>query len=182
MFHSSTAEMLSYWRTLKGEALAPARADVNPVDFRQVLSQVFMLGRQAPGDYRFRLAGGLLSELHGQTLRGEDILPLWCEDDRLQIKKALEGVARTAEPIVITAVAEAGSHMIRLEILLAPLANAEGQVDRIIGLYQPLSPIANLNERPVQRLIVSRIAKALDAANEDAPRLRLAALEGRLVG
>lgn len=182
MFHSSTTALLSYWRTLKGEARAPSRAAVDPAEFRRVLSQVFILGRCGPGDYRFRLAGGLLGELHGANLRGQPFLPLWGDDDRLQIGLALETLRKNAEPVVVTVVAEAGPHMMRMEILLTPLANPAGEIDRVLGLYQPLSPVAQLRDRPIQRLIVSRIAKALDAANEDAPRLRLAAVEGRLVG
>ena len=179
MHHSKTAELLAYWRSLSRDGLVPARADLDPMAFRELLPQVVMVGRQAPGDYRFRLAGGAVSELHGHIRRGDAALPLWADDDRVQIKAVLEAVTRRCEPVVITAVGEAGPFSLTLEILFAPLANKDGEVDRLLGLYQPLAPIARLHERPIASLSVIRIAKA---SGDDAPRLRLAAVSGRLVG
>jgi hypothetical protein len=147
--------------------------------FRELLPQVFMLGRLGAGDYRFRLAGSLVAELHGHVKRGDAALPLWGEDDRVQVRAALESVARRCEPVVVTTLGEAGPFSLTLEILFAPIANKDGAVDRLLGLYQPLAPLARLHDRPIQSLSVMRIAKA---SGDDAPRLRLAAVSGRLVG
>lgn len=182
MFHSSTTTLLAHWRGLRGERPAPLRRDLDPADFRQLLSQVFILGRTAPGDFRFRLAGGLVSDLHGRPLRGQSGLSAWAEHDQPHLLAVMEGVHRTAEPVVVTAVAQAGPAKVTLEILLAPVANAAGEIDRLIGLYQPLTPLAQLRDEPIDRLGVTRIVKALDALEETAPRLRLAAVGGRLVG
>jgi hypothetical protein len=179
MHHSKTDGLLAYWRSLSRTGLVPTRADFDPVAIRELLPQVFMLGRQAVGDYRFRLAGSTVAELHGHVKRGEAALPLWGEDDRVQVRAALESVVRRCEPVVVTALGEAGPFSLTLEILFAPLANADGEVDRLLGLYQPLAPLARLQDRAIQSLSVMRIAKA---SGDDAPRLRLASVSGRLVG
>ena len=179
MHHSKTDGLLAYWRGISRDSLVPARADLDPMAFRELLPQVFMLGRVAAGDYRYRLVGSAVDELHGTLKRGDAALPLWAEDDRVQLKAVFEAVARRCEPVVITALGEASPFSLTLEILFAPLAGKDGRVDRLLGLYQPLAPIARLHERPFAALSVMRIAKA---SGDDAPRLRLASVSGRLVG
>jgi hypothetical protein len=179
MHHSKTAGLLAYWRGLSRDGVVPARADLDPMAFRELLPQVLMLGRTGPGDFRFRLAGSIVEDLHGNIKRGAPVLPLWAEDDRVQLKAVLEAVARRCDPVVITTLGEAGPFSITLEVLFVPLAGKSGEVDRLLGLYQPLAPLARLHERPIEQLSVMRIAKA---SGDDAPRLRLAALSGRLVG
>jgi hypothetical protein len=182
MYHSNTSCLLAYWGELAAAGEVPARADFDPMAMRAMLDQVFMLGRAAPGEFRFRLAGAMVGQLHGRELRAHLVLPLWADDDRLQVKTAMESVLRRGEPIVITTEGHAGPFTTSLEILMAPLAGPDGSVDRIVGLYQPLTPIARLQERPIDQLSVARIVKAFDPSDEAAPRLRLAAISGRRVG
>jgi hypothetical protein len=143
---------------------------------------VFILGRAAPGDYRVRLAGGVMCDAYKRHLRGEAFLSLWGADEgRLQIKVALEQMLRNGEPIVVNAAAEAGPFATSLELMLAPLAGPTGAPDRVLGLFQPMLPLSVLHDRPIDVLTPSRVVKALDHA-QDTPRLRLAAISGRLVG
>ncbi|MDB5453623.1 MAG: hypothetical protein JWO33_2201 [Caulobacteraceae bacterium] len=181
MYHSNTKALLNYWRDLRGEAFAPARADIDPGLIREVLTQVFMLGRGAPGEYQFRLAGQVLCDAHKLSLRGHAFLSLWAEDDRLQLKLAMESMMRGGEPLVINAAADAGPYASSIELLLAPLRSANGEIDRVFGFFQPLLPLSVLHDRPIDQLCVSRILKAFDHA-EEPPKLRLAAVAGRIVG
>jgi hypothetical protein len=180
MYHSNTTALLNYWRDLRGEAQAPARADIDPAVIREVLTQVFFLGHDAPGQYPIRLAGAVICDVHKISLRGYSFLSLWADDDRLQVKVALEGMMRSGEPLVVNAAADAGPYASSFELLLAPLRGPSGLVDRVFGLFQPLLPLAVLHDRPIDQLTVSRIVKAFDHA-EEAPRLRLAAVGGRVV-
>jgi hypothetical protein len=180
MYHSNTTALLNYWRDLRGEALAPARADIDPGVIREVLTQVFFLGHEAPGAYRIRLAGSLICDAHKIGLRGHSFLSIWADDDRLQVKIALEGMMRGGDPLVINASADAGPYASSIELLLCPLRGPKGLVDRVFGLFQPLLPLSVLHDRPIDQLTVSRILKAFDHV-EDGPRLRLAAVGGRTV-
>ncbi|CAN5233085.1 PAS domain-containing protein [soil metagenome] len=181
MSHSSTERLIDYWRSRKGEALAPARADIDPTDFPTLLPQVFILGRVGPGDYVFRLAGGLLGELHGRDLRNVGFSSLWVHSDRIGVQTTLENARYTGEPAVLTVMAKAGPQAVTLEVLLAPLTNPKGEVDRFLGLYQPVTPLSHLRELPIDWLTLASLDKS-SPANEDGPRLRLASVSGQLIG
>jgi hypothetical protein len=159
----------------------PRRSAIDPGHVLNLLPQLIMLGREAPGRYRFRLAGDFVAELHGSAMRGADFMALWRADDRISLQMALEAARRRAEPLVVTALASTpdGATM-SLEIALAPLSGADGQPDRFFGLYQPTSPVVALKDSVVTSLAVQAIATP-DSAEEAFPRLRLAAMHGSRV-
>ena len=57
MFHSNTERMIAYWTSRAAGGRAPSRATIQPTDFRPLMPQVFILGRESRGDYRVRLSG-----------------------------------------------------------------------------------------------------------------------------
>jgi hypothetical protein len=179
MFHSNTEQLIDYWRSRKGADQTPARTAINPVDLVPILPQVFMLGRLGPGQYRVRLAGGFITDLHGRELRDDDFLRLWEPAARTPLQLALEAMRRHPEPLVVETEARVGEAAMRMELLIAPLRGPSGDIDRLIGLYQPTSPAAALGGGVVRAL---RILGITTAASQDAfPRLRLAALDGRRI-
>ena len=181
MFHPSTERLIDYWRNRAGGDALPTRASVHPGDFLDLLSQVFILGRDGLGRYRVRLAGGFVSDLHARDLRGEDALGLWALSHRLEIKSALEVARRRAEPMVVTADIRAiGAPSVGMEVLFAPMTGTNGETDRFLGLYQPVAMIQRLMGRPASELVVRRI-QTLGPANAESPRLRLATLHGRRI-
>jgi hypothetical protein len=181
MFHSNTELLMDYWRTRKGAAKAPARAEINPADFASLLPQVFILGRRRAGEYYFRLAGGLVEDLHGGGLAAADPLKLWAPAYRTALQLAWEAVRRQPEPLVIDCEGRArGGLAANLEVTFAPMAGPGGEIDRLIGLYQPLTPIAALTGRPIEALVVRAISSA-GPAGVEFPRLKLAAVDGRQI-
>jgi hypothetical protein len=180
MFHSNTEQLIDYWRSRRGADETPARAAINPVDFAPLLPQIFLLGRLGPGQYRVRLGGGFMVDLHGRELRHADFLRLWYPAARTPLQLALEAVRRHPEPLVIAADARAGDGVMKLEILIAPLRGPTGQIDRLIGLYQPLTPAAALKGGVVRGLCIRGISTASEGADQF-PRLRLAAIDGRQI-
>lgn len=180
MFHASTERMIDYWMSRAQPGEAPSRAAIQPADFRQLMAQVFILGREAKGYYPFRLAGGFVSDLHRRDLRGVNGLFLWSQGDRLRLQTALEELHNQPEPLVACADAITDGATLPLEILFAPLTSHDGAPDRYLGLYQPLSMVARLQGRPATELVLRSLRRP-GAANEEGPRLRLAAIDGRLV-
>ncbi|QUD89883.1 PAS domain-containing protein [Phenylobacterium montanum] len=180
MFHSNTELLIEYWRARRIGPMAPARASVDPSEFTPLLPQIFIVGRRGFGDYGFRLAGAFLADLHGRDLREENILNLWEPEDRHPLQMALETVRRRVEPLVVDADAwpEYGLP-VRIELMMAPLTGLSGDVDRMIGLYQPLSPTAVLMNRKVQSLSIRNILSG--GLGEPLPHLRLAAVNGRRI-
>ena len=184
MVHSNTELLTDYWRARVPTFGCPSRASVDPTHFIDLLPQVFILGRAAAGRYSFRLVGALLADLHGRDLREEDFTGLWAASERASLQSAMEGSIRRRHPLILTARGHAyGGETIELEVMLAPLTGASGTVDRFIGLYQPLTPLTRLQGQSLAQLSLGRIGLTAGAGlpMSEAPRLRLAALDGRLI-
>ena len=181
MSHSNTEQLIDYWRGVKGAAAVAMRSSINPTEFAHLLPQVFMLGRKGSGQYHFRLAGGFIADLHGRDLKDEDLTRLWSPEDRTQLQLSLELARRKPDPVVATAQArtELGA-VLELEILFMPLAAPSGEVDRVMGFYQPTSPVAALVGQPVKVLSLKSIC-AVSVQGAMPPHLRLAAVDGRRI-
>lgn len=180
MFHPNTQRLMDYWTARAASGEAPPRSAIDPGDFRQLLSQVFILGRDERGLYPIRLAGGLLGQLHGRDLRSVNGLALWAEHDRGRLQSALEEIRRRPEPLVAWAEAAGERRGVSLEVLFAPLAAPEGGTERFLGLYQPLSPFRPAPAGSGAQLSLRALSRP-GAPEETAPRLRLAAAYGRRV-
>lgn len=180
MSHSNTARMLGYWEGRKGQAGCPQRSSIDPAAFSEVVTQTFVLGRDR-GAFPFRLAGALVEDLHGAPLFGLDFAALWAPADRPRLRNAVEAAVGRRRSLIASAYGRnlSGAEA-RLEILLAPLAGRQGQIDRLLGLYQPTSPLFRLREQRIERLFLQEIAFADGGEPLPAP-LRLAALGGRII-
>lgn len=178
MFHAGTQLMIDYWTARARDGLAPSRASVDPADFRPLMAQTFMLGREGRGDYRLRLAGGFVRELHRRDLRGADGLALWAAHDRPRLESVLEDIRARPEPLVVMAEALTDGPSLSLEVLFAPLAAHDGGPERYLGLYQPLGMIGRLQGRAALELSVRAVRRTGEARALAAP-IRLATAEGR---
>ncbi|MFI4972910.1 MAG: PAS domain-containing protein [Caulobacterales bacterium] len=180
MFHSNTKLLIDYWRERRGERALPLRSAIDPMDFAALLPQTFVAAREAGGAYIFRLAGETLADLHGRGLRGEALTSLWRPAHRVQLVAALDAALRAPSPLVVHAEGRTDdATALRLEILFAPLADSVGTADRFLGHYQPAGPLSHLHGRAFRELAI------LDVSGTDerqaAPRLRLAAVDGRQI-
>ena len=181
MIHSNTERLIDYWRARKDGVLSPGRSSIEPTDFADLLPQSFILGRAAPGQFLFRLAGGQLTRLHQRDLRRSDILSLWRPADRSRLSAAMEAARRAGEPLILAAQAVADTgHTAKIEVLLAPLRAEAAPHDRFLGLYQPLEPINLLRDRASVELSLIGFATPSDSLAR--PSIRLAAVDGRTVG
>ena len=173
--------MIDYWTALKGDGPAPSRALVDPAAFSDILTQAFMIGRGAAGAYPVRLAGALLEDLHKRVLLGSDFLGLWATTDRPRMAGAIESALRNGEALIAQALGRTiQGHQTKLEIVLAPLASADGQIDRVLGFYQPVSPLFRLQGEAIERLFLQDIAFADSGLAPPLP-LRIAAVDGRRI-
>ncbi len=180
MVHPNTERLTEYWRARRGESPLPRRADIDPMAFHQLLPQTFIVGRSDQGLYPFRLVGGMIADLCQSDLRGRCLLELWRPSDRWQLKSALEFARRRPEPVVVNAdVLADGAPSLGMEILLAPMTGPTGEADRFLGHMQPAAPLSRLLGRPVQSLAIAAIARS--DGGEEAPSLKLAAVDGRRI-
>lgn len=178
MFHANTESMIDYWTARARDGRAPSRSAIDPCDFRQLMPQTFILGREGRGDYRVRLAGGFVRELHRRDLRGENALALWSERDRLRLQGVLEDIRARPEPLVAMAEALTEGPSLSIEVLFAPLAAHDGGPERYLGLYQPLAMVSRLQGRAALELSL-RALRRVGAASEEITPIRLATLNGQ---
>jgi len=106
-----------------------------------------------------------------------DVLSLWTETDRPGLAAALEASRRAAEPLVATTEARSAKGAVQIELTFAPLAADAAPYDRFLGLYQPLESLSPLQAQPAEL----RLRHIASAAEHLAPRLRLAAVDGRRI-
>ena len=63
--------LLEYWDKLRGQTAMPAKAAIDPLDFRYILGYVTLVDVEAsPRRYRFRLDGSILVRLSGMDYTG----------------------------------------------------------------------------------------------------------------
>ena len=138
-----------------------------------------MLGRDRAGHYPFRLTGGFVADLHRRDLRGQNMLSLWAPFDRAHLQATLERSCSRPTPFVVKAEIRADVVApVAMEVLFAPLATASGDVERFLGFYQPTAMMHRLQGRAANALAVRSIETS---GHVEAPRLRLAALNGRQI-
>lgn len=189
MLHENSRRLLDEWRRQKpADARLPRRTAMSPMGFGPLLSQLLILGCDRQGRATFRLAGGMVTQLHGRDLRDAELVALWQRDQRKRLMAHLDAARQTAQPLVLQASTE-GIHGSRLdlEITLAPLEGPSGEADRFIGLYQLLTPTPFLSGRPMSQLCLAAAeligpsgAEARGAAVSP-PHLRLVVNNGRRV-
>lgn len=176
MFHINTVHLIGYWRSLAQGAVTPPRQAFNPAEVGELLPQVFMLDLGA-GSLPFRLAGEFLIDLHGKPLRGLDFQSLFTPGGRRVVTQAALAALNDPDPTVLTCDGfSADGRQLGLEITLAPLAGADGRVERLLGLYQPTSLVARLGGKPVVEM------NARITAGEGRNHLRLVVNDGLRLG
>ena len=151
MVHAHTTRVLDEWTRRRGPARRPpARTELSPVLFGPLLPQMFILADHGAEGWRFRVAGSRLEALHGRALTGAPFLDLWSAGERPRLIRLLDAVRSEAAPKVLACRAEAErGGVLALELTLAPLIGPTDEADRMLGLHQPLSRLANLEGRPV---------------------------------
>jgi hypothetical protein len=181
VFHSNTQRLIDRWTELKGVGPAPLRSRFDPAALGGALPQAFMLARTP--DLTFRLAGGLLEDLHGRSLYGESFTKLWAPDSRAAVRDAAVAAVRSLSPAILYAEGRTDhDRRAGFEMLLAPLTGPDARVDRLLGLCQPISALVRLHEETVCEL-QHRLTVYAGASKPGGvgPSLRLAAVDGRRI-
>lgn len=183
MKHPSSRQLFEYWNVQRGLRLAPERNDIEPGPIRRALSDTFILGRDAGGTYRFRLAGTRLCALFGRELKGSDFLSLWAEAERPAMQKRLAAVTGESASFVAGASGHvAGAPAAELELLLLPLRHRDRSQVRLIGVLGPLVSPYWLGSKSVDALTSGTVRHLGPGARlATAPRL-VAGADGRLHG
>jgi len=194
--HSSTVSFLSYWRGLQDSPdRAPPRERFDPVRLKSLVPQMLMISCVDPA-YRFRLSGGFLVAFHGFELRGASFTSLFRAPFVRTLETALRAAQRRQQPLILKLSAPwlsrdavyAGediplsqSETIAFEILLCPMQNQHGEVDRFVGIYQTLSPMPVNPYGAIGRYMLESARLFEHQRLVRAAHLHLVAMEGRRI-
>jgi hypothetical protein len=164
-------DLRAYWEKLRGDRIAPYRAELDPRSFEAALEHMFILERLNPTQVRIRLAGMRICEIMGMEVRGMPPEALIDPDHRQSLTDLLDSVFNTP------AIAEIDLEMhdpsgiaSDARMLILPLRSDFGEMTRAIGC---LVTGPHTGRSPVAFSIVDkrvlRIRAAADASGEAMP-------------
>ncbi len=135
MKHAATQALYGYWDRIRGDRLAPDRAEIDPTAIRGVLADTFMLEVDEAGRFPFRLAGTRVCALFGRDLKDASFADLWNGPQGATLARTVCDEAQGAVAGVIGA--HAGGEEIELELLLLPLRHRGKTHARVLGCISP---------------------------------------------
>ena len=191
MPHSSTVTFLTYWRGLQPSPdRAPMRDRFDPARLKSLIPQMIMISGHDNG-YRFRLSGGFVVALHGYELKDTVFPTLFRSPFLNTVRTSLAMAVRRQQPLILRLSAPwqarraedadlFRNETVGLEVCLCPLANNDGVVDRLVGIYQTLPPMPKFPHGTFGRytLVSSRL---YEQRLPRAAHLRLVASHGRRI-
>jgi len=180
--HPALAQIRGYWEGLRSEDELPSRSMIDPRGLERALEHAFIAERVSPGVARLRLAGMHLNDLLGMEVRGMPLTALFAPDAREAASAAVERAFAEKTPVELCLDGEhgVGRPPMTAVMLLLPLRNEFGQVDRILGGMAAEGEIG----RPPRRFLLAdqRTLQMTGPAALAAPAVAPAVLEGGLEG
>jgi hypothetical protein len=138
MRQQATRELLAYWNRLRGDELAPDRADIDLAAIRGSLSDLFMLDLDAAHQFPFLMSGTRLNAFFCTEQLGRSFLGLWQPQDARHVASVLMTAIEAACPIIAAVSASPeGYRDADIEILLLPLRHGGYAASRLLGLASP---------------------------------------------
>jgi len=147
--------LFEYWEVRRGERRMPARADIDPAEFKPLIGRVSVIDvlGEDTGSYRFRfrLAATPFCRALGREMTGKMLEELPAPATRAFLESNYLEVARTARPLAIVGAIRLDERDWMGESLILPLS-AEGEgVQRLLaareislwrgGRYVPVAPL-----------------------------------------
>jgi hypothetical protein len=132
--------VFAYWNERRGARFAPARAELDPVDFAYALADVALADviEGPPLRFRYRLVGHNLVVRDGYNMRGKFLDELPEPEYRERVRRAWTEVVETRRPVhhIRTAVFDGRSR--RYESLVLPLSADGARVGMVLGVQRHL--------------------------------------------
>ncbi|PLX34867.1 MAG: PAS domain-containing protein [Hyphomicrobiales bacterium] len=139
MKHRNSKALYEYWNELRGAHVAPKRSELDPQAIAPLLGDIFILERRTSVEYCFRLAGTRLCSAYGRELRHMNLVEMWTGQDRENIETLLYSVTEDGAAAIVglDAVSAKGNHL-PMEMVLLPLFQDNGRLNRVLGGLVPL--------------------------------------------
>lgn len=170
--HAYTQALIDAWRRFSVQA--PTGDGPETDDYPGLVENLFVVAHPASNQFTFRNLGPGVERLFGRELVDHDFLSLWDPVDRPLIAAAARCAVSENGPTIINARASRleGSS-VEIEFTLAPIRNAQGEISRLLGLCQVLTPSPQPNPRPIGPMRLEAVFPPAPARQPQKPRLRL---------
>ena len=140
---------VEYWRRKRNGAKYPARAAIDPLDFRYVLGDVVLIAidrpsgeRGAPWQFRYRLIGSNVVARDGYDLTSKTLDELPEPEYRERIRATWTEVCETGRPAHYVRELFLDQRLRRYEVVVMPLASNGHDIDMLISVQRETPPDA----------------------------------------
>jgi hypothetical protein len=150
--------LFEYWDRRRGNRVAPERSEIEPAAIRGILGDTFILGRDADGEHRFRLAGTKVCALFCRELKGQCLDGLWESASAAALHGLIDIVSEESVGLVAGARGQLGDGAsLKLELLMLPLTYRGHTRVRLVGVLAPFAPPCWLGTTPLENLRLSSL-------------------------
>lgn len=135
MRNAASLEIYAYWNELRQDRDAPFRSDIDPMQVRSVLPDLFMLKHEGGSELRFGLTGTRLYNLFQTELGGTDFHRIWHADVAGYASNIASGVMEHKLPVIFELQGKTidGFEIQSMEMVLLPLADEKNSSYRLLG-------------------------------------------------
>ena len=125
----------SYWNALRGDRATCSRAEIDPIEMRDVLTHLVLLDISSdPFDGVFCLAGSDVEQGYGFPLTNLALSQIWASQDAFVIGEYQKVVAGSLPRFSINSSVNAHQVAKKISRLLCPLSSDGVSVDAILGV------------------------------------------------
>ena len=130
--------LYAHWIDVKCGQASPDRNDLDPSALGAILQDVFILGAEPGGPWRYRVAGTRLAGFANRELRDEPFERWWSAADRRDLGRMLQRVVDEDAPLVGGAYgASIDQSRYEFELVLLPLRHGGRPGLRMLGGFFP---------------------------------------------
>jgi hypothetical protein len=139
MKNTTSNTLFQYWDEVRANRPAPHRFEIEPAQIASILPETFILERADEHTYQFRLAGTRICQNFGRELRGSNLLEGWSVQDRITLERQLSAITKQSAVGEFTIEAsDIHQRPVSFEMLVLPLAQYNGRIDRLLGCISTL--------------------------------------------
>jgi hypothetical protein len=139
---------VEYWRGRRADALYPARAALDPLDFAYVLGDVVLIevtrgsaDGAARWRFRYRLVGSKIVARDGYDLTGKFLDDLPEPEYRERVRATWTGVCETGAPAHHVRELVLDGRLRSYEVVVLPLAGNGSDIDMLISVQREMSAL-----------------------------------------
>ncbi len=150
------SQVTDYWTSLRQAGAVPSRAAVDARALGAALPHVFLAELVTPRVARLRICGHRVEHLLDMDMRGMPLSTLFAGAARADLTEALAQVARGVRvTLALQGEDGFGLPMLNAKLVLLPLTDDAGQINRVLGVLETEGSIGRTPRRFVRAKVTA---------------------------